>query len=204
MRPLQHPCAPRASRSRSTHGRPQLHAPLQWGAECINLTGQDAPDWPLAHVAHSSAALVLTYMPYGNTYEMRSRSRVRPPEDQLGEVIEFVEPRAEAAGSARVANVIVDPNFGIVQPATTASQKIHRQLETVWGVSRPRTLSCPLLMYAARKLERSALRARFRPRDYLLMSPRISRAPQASAEFTLQDLPGRVLRQIFNEDDSLR
>jgi len=131
-------------------------AALGWGAGWINFTGRDAPPALLEDVACAGAGLVLTYMPYGDAYAMRSRPRGEPAPDLVGAIIEFLQPRVEAARAAGVAEVIVDPNLGILHPETDDYEKIHRQLEIVWGSTRLRSLGCPLLFYAARKPERLA------------------------------------------------
>jgi len=131
-------------------------AALGWGADMINFTGEDAPSQMLEAIARARASLVLTYMPYGNAYEMRSRPRVPPPADLVGAIVAFLEPRVEAARAAGVREIIVDPNLGIIHPDTDDFEKIHLQLEIVWQADRLRSLRCPLLFYAARKPERLA------------------------------------------------
>lgn len=131
-------------------------AALGWGADMINFTGQDASSEMLDAIAGAGASLVLTHMPHGNAYEMRSRPRVAPPADLVGEIVASLEPRVEAARAAGVGEVIVDPNLGIIHPETDDYEKIHLQLEIVWQAERFRALGCPLLFYAARKPERLA------------------------------------------------
>lgn len=131
-------------------------AALHWGASMINFTGQDASGALLTAVARADASLVLTYMPHGDAYQMRSRPRPKLSLDLVGEILSFLHPRVEAARAAGIAEVIIDPNLGIIHPETDDYEKIHRQLEIVWEAGRLRSLGCPLLFYAARKPERLA------------------------------------------------
>ncbi len=131
-------------------------AALGWGADMINFTGQDATAEMLDAIARAGASLVLTYMPYGNAYDMRTRPRTRPPADLVGEILGFLGPRASAARAAGIDEVILDPNLGIIHPETDDFEKIHLQLEIVWQTERLRSLGHPLLFYAARKPERLA------------------------------------------------
>lgn len=129
---------------------------LGWGASMINFTGRDATAEMLDAIARAEASVVLTYMPYGNAYEMRSRPNPPPRADLVGEILEFLAPRVEAAHAAGIREVIVDPNLGILPADTTDYEKIHLQLDIVWQTERLRGLGCPLLFYAARKPERLA------------------------------------------------
>lgn len=131
-------------------------AALGWGADMVNFTGQDATAPLLDAIADAGASLVLTYMPHGNAYEMRSMPRRPPPVDLVGAILSFLEPRVAAARRAGIEHVIVDPNLGIIHPDTDDFEKIHLQLEIVWQTERLRSLGCPLLFYAARKPERLA------------------------------------------------
>jgi len=129
---------------------------LSWGASAINFTAGDAPGEMLEAVARSGASLVLTYMPYGDAYRIRSLPRLPAPEDPVGEVLSFLEPRVARARAAGVAEVVIDPNLGILHPGIDDFEKIHRQLAILRDVDRLRALGCPLLLYAARKPERLA------------------------------------------------
>lgn len=129
---------------------------LGWGASMINFTGQDATAEMLDAIARAEASVVLTYMPHGNAYEMRSRPHPPPRADLVGGILEFLAPRVEAARAAGVREVIVDPNLGILPAETNDYEKIHLQLDIVWQTERLRDLGCPLLFYAARKPERLA------------------------------------------------
>lgn len=131
-------------------------AALGWGADVINFTGQEASPELLETTARAGAALILTYMPHGNAYEMRSRPHVAPPADLVGEILSALEPRVETARAAGVREIIVDPNLGIIHPETDDFEKIHLQLEILWQADRLRSLGCPLMFYAARKPERLA------------------------------------------------
>ncbi len=131
-------------------------AALGWGADLINFTGQEASLPMLDAIASADASLILTYMPYGNAYEMRSQPRAATPADLVGEIVASLKPRVAAARAAGVREIIVDPNLGIIHPDTDDFEKIHRQLEIIWQAERLRSLGCPLLFYAARKPERLA------------------------------------------------
>ncbi len=87
---------------------------------------------------------------------MRSRPQAPPRADPVGEILEFLAPRAAAAHTAGIDEVIVDPNLGILPAGTDDFEKIHLQLDIVWQTERLRSLGCPLLFYAARKPERLA------------------------------------------------
>lgn len=131
-------------------------AAVDWGADVINFTGQHASAKMLEAIAGAKASLILTHMPYGNAYEMRTRPRIAAPSDAVGAILESLEPRVAEAHRAGIEDVIVDPNLGIIHPETDDFEKIHRQLEIVWQADRLRALGCPLLFYAARKPERLA------------------------------------------------
>ena len=131
-------------------------AATDWGASWINFTGESATPEMLASIARSGASLALTYMPYGNAYQMRNRPRDTPPADLVGAILSFFEPRVRAAREAGIEEVIIDPNLGIIHPETDDYEKIHLQLEIVWQTPRLRALRCPLLFYSARKPERLA------------------------------------------------
>ncbi len=126
-------------------------AALDWGAQMINFTGQNVPPDLLDAIARAQVALVMTYMPYGDAYQMRSRRQREHGSDRVGAIIDFFVPRVEAARAAGVTEVIIDPNLGIIHSGASDYEKIHTQLDIVWQASRLRTLNCPLLMYAARK-----------------------------------------------------
>ncbi len=126
---------------------------LAWGASTLNFTGEELPDPLLAATAAAGARLILTYMPYGDAYRMRDAPR-RPY--RLADVIDWFRPRVARARDAGVAEVVVDPNLGIVHPDTDDATKIHQQLEVLWNLDRVRELGCPILLYAARKPERLA------------------------------------------------
>lgn len=126
---------------------------LSWGAGTINFTGSDAPDALLRAVAREGARLVLTYMPYGDAYRMRTRP-VAP--HRLEDLEAFFHPRIARARDRGVAEVVVDPNLGILPPSVDDPMKIHLQLAVLRETERLRELGCPLLYYAARKPERLA------------------------------------------------
>jgi dihydropteroate synthase len=126
---------------------------LEAGAGAINFTGGSIGSDTLDAIAARSALLFLTFMPYGDAYRMREAPLapigIQPILDHLG-------PRVEAARRAGIEQVVIDPNVGIVHPATDDYSKIHQQLEIVWNLDALRVLGCPILLYAARKPERLA------------------------------------------------
>lgn len=126
---------------------------LSWGARMINFTGEVPSPELLDAVAGVDASLALTYMPYGDAYQMRGRPRV--PYRVEG-IVEALDPQVGRARRAGVRDVIVDPNLGIIHPDTDDFEKIHLQLEVLWNADVLRQLGCPLLLYAARKPERLA------------------------------------------------
>ena len=119
----------------------------------VNYTRGELPDELLEEVAGAGATLGITYMPYGDAYRMRGTDRVPYRVDAI---LEFLAPRVDRARAAGVAQVIVDPNLGILHPATDDHAKAHLQLEVLANVDRIRELGCPVLLYAARKPERLA------------------------------------------------
>jgi hypothetical protein len=62
----------------------------------------------------------------------------------------------EQARAAGVNEVIIDPNLGIIHPATDDYAKVQLQNGVLWNLDRLRVLGCPILLYAARKPERLA------------------------------------------------
>jgi dihydropteroate synthase len=126
---------------------------VSWGAGTINFTGSDAPDTLLRTVARAGVRLVLTYMPYGHAYRMRTRP-VAPY--RIEDLEAFFRPRIARARDRGVAEVVVDPNLGIIPPTVDDPMKIHLQLGVLRETERLRELGCPLLYYAARKPERLA------------------------------------------------
>ncbi|MEE3329740.1 MAG: dihydropteroate synthase [Myxococcota bacterium] len=130
-------------------------AALDSGAEIVNFTGQSASHELLTRVRNADATLCLTYMPYGNAYQMRT---ARPVAYRIAAVCEHLASRLLAAREAGVENekLIVDPNLGILHPDTDDYTKAYLQLEVLEHIDELRTLGCPLLLYAARKPERLA------------------------------------------------
>jgi len=126
---------------------------LQGGARMINFTGESPPARLLDAIATAGATLALTYMPYGNAYEMRSRD---PVAYRIPAILERLAPPVERARAAGIREVVVDPNLGIIHPRVDDTEKIHLQLEVLDGLDRLRALGCPILLYAARKPERLA------------------------------------------------
>jgi dihydropteroate synthase len=123
---------------------------LESGAGAINYTGGSIGSELLDRIAEQSALLFLTFMPYGDAYRMRD---AEPAAVGLQAILDHLGPKVEAARSAGVEEVVIDPNLGIIHPSTDATTKIHRQLEIVWNLDVLRNLGCPILLYAARKPE---------------------------------------------------
>jgi dihydropteroate synthase len=126
---------------------------LEAGARAINFTGGVITSQTLDAVALNSALLFLSFMPYGNAYLMRD---ARPAPVGVQAVLDHLGPKVEAARSAGIQALAIDPNLGIVHPSTDDFAKIHQQLEILWNLDALRVLGCPILLYAARKPERLA------------------------------------------------
>ncbi|MFZ4731341.1 MAG: dihydropteroate synthase [Pirellulales bacterium] len=120
------------------------------GATDINFTGATLEAAALAAVAAAGAALILTYMPYGDAYRMRDAA---PVPYRLQSLVDHLRPRVEQARAAGVREVIVDPNLGIIHPSTDDAGKTQLQNSVLWNLDRLRPLQCPILLYAARKPE---------------------------------------------------
>ena len=125
-------------------------AALAHGADAVNYTGGALPTSLLDAVASRGALLFVTYMPYENAYSMRDAA---PAAVGVDAVLEHLGPKVDAARRAGVERLEIDPNVGILHPATDDHRKIHQQLEIVWQLDRLRGLGCPILLYAARKPE---------------------------------------------------
>ena len=123
---------------------------LAEGATVVNFTGAVIGQETLAAVAAAGAPLILTYMPYGDAYRMRAAA---PVPYRLQGILDHLGPRVEEARAAGVPEVIVDPNLGIIHPATDDAGKTQLQNSVLWNLPRLRTLGCPILLYAARKPE---------------------------------------------------
>jgi dihydropteroate synthase len=124
------------------------------GADAVNFTAGTTPRALLDKVAVEEATLFLTFMPYENAYAMRMDP---PAAVGIQAVLDHLGPRVEAAHNAGIETLVIDPNLGIIHPSTDDHQKIHQQLEIIWNLDRLRSeLSCPILLYAARKPERLA------------------------------------------------
>jgi len=128
-------------------------AALSWGVGTINYTGGEVPDALLRAVADAGARLILTYMPYGDAYQMRERPVAAYGLDALED---YFRPRIARARTLGVGELVIDPNLGIIPPTVDDATKIHLQLAIVLATERLRELGCPLLYYAARKPERLA------------------------------------------------
>jgi dihydropteroate synthase len=129
-------------------------AALDRKADAVNFTARSIPSVLLDKLASSGAFLFMTFMPYEDAYAMR---QARPAAVGVQAVLDHLGPKVEAARSAGITNLVIDPNLGIIHPSTDDHQKIHQQLEIVWNLDRLRDeLDCPILLYAARKPERLA------------------------------------------------
>ena len=123
---------------------------LAEGATDINFTGQVIDPAALEAVAAADAALILTYMPYGDAYRMRGAA---PVPYRLQGLLDHLGPRVEEARAAGVREIVVDPNLGIIHPSVDDVGKTHLQNGVLWNLGRLRVLGCPILLYAARKPE---------------------------------------------------
>jgi dihydropteroate synthase len=128
-------------------------AALHAGARAVNFTGGQIGNETLDAIAESSATLFLTFMPYGDAYAMRESE---PAQISLDRILDHLAPQIQAARSAGVQEVVIDPNLGIIHAWTDDESKIHQQLEIIWNLEVLRGLGCPILLYAARKPERLA------------------------------------------------
>jgi dihydropteroate synthase len=126
---------------------------LEAGATDINFTGAEISPEALEAVAAAGAALMLTYMPYGDAYRMRDAA---PVPYRLQGLLDHLGPRVEQARAAGVKEVIIDPNLGIIHPSTDDYGKVQLQNSVLWNLDKLRVLDCPILLYAARKPERLA------------------------------------------------
>ena len=126
---------------------------LDHGADAINFTGAGLEEAMLEAVAARGATLFITYMPYGNAYEMRHSP---PAPVGIPAILDHLGPRVETARRSGVEEIVIDPNLGIIHASTDDYAKIHQQLDIVWNLDALRVLGCPILLYAARKPERLA------------------------------------------------
>lgn len=126
---------------------------LAEGATTINFTGETLTTEAVRAVAAAGATLILTYMPYGDAYRMRSTD---PVPYRLQALLDHLGPRVEQARAAGVSEVIIDPNLGIIHPGTDDIGKTQLQNSVLWNLEVLRRLGCPILLYAARKPERLA------------------------------------------------
>jgi len=126
---------------------------LERGADAINFTGGELTGAMLDAVAARGAMLFITFMPYGDAYRMRTAA---PAPVGIAAILENLGPRVQQARRAGVADVVIDPNIGIINASTDDLTKIHQQLEVIWNLDALRVLGCPILVYAARKPERLA------------------------------------------------
>jgi dihydropteroate synthase len=128
-------------------------AALEHGADAINFTGGSLESSMLEAIAARHATLFVTYMPYGNAYEMRSAP---PAPVGIPAILDHLGPQVDTARRAGIEEIAIDPNLGIIHASTDDHAKIHQQLEIVWNLDCLRVLGCPILLYAARKPERLA------------------------------------------------
>lgn len=125
-------------------------AALSGGATVINFTGGAMSSGALAAIAEAGATLILTYMPYGDAYQMRQAD---PIPYRIKRILDHLAPRVEAAREAGVREIIIDPNLGIIHPSVGDYGKVQLQNSVLWHLHRLRTLGCPIMLYAARKPE---------------------------------------------------
>ena len=125
-------------------------AALAGGATVINFTGGEISPKALAAIAEARASLILTYMPYGDAYQMRG---LDPVPYRIKGILDHLAPRVDAAKEAGVSEVIIDPNLGIIHSSVGDYGKVQLQNGVLWHLDRLRTLGCPILLYAARKPE---------------------------------------------------
>lgn len=125
-------------------------AALSGGATIINFTGGAMSPKALAAIADAKASLILTYMPYGDAYQMR---QAEPVPYRIKGILDHFAPRVEEARKAGIVDIIIDPNLGIIHPSVGDFGKVQLQNGVLWDLDRLRTLGCPILLYAARKPE---------------------------------------------------
>ena len=123
---------------------------LLGGASVINFTGSVISPTALAAIAKAKAVLILTYMPYGDAYQMR---QAEPIPYRIERILDHLAPRVEEARKAGVVDIIIDPNLGIIHPSVGDYGKVQLQNGVLWNLNRLRVLGCPILLYAARKPE---------------------------------------------------
>jgi dihydropteroate synthase len=159
---------------------------LESGAGAINFTGGEIGPRLLDAVAARSALLFMTFMPYGDAYQMRDAP---PARVGVQAILDHLGPRVAAARSAGIREIVIDPNVGIIHPSTDITTKIHQQLEIVWNLDALRSLGCPILLYAARKPE---------PMARIMMA---SAVVHAKADYIRTHTP-EMIEQLLNVDDS--
>lgn len=125
-------------------------AAVDAGATVINFTGESMSVEALQAIASAHASLILTYMPYGDAYRMRTAA---PVPYRISSILAQLGPRVREAAGAGIADIIIDPNLGIIHPSTSDHAKIQLQNRVLWSLERLRALGCPILLYAARKPE---------------------------------------------------
>lgn len=123
---------------------------LSGGASVINFTGGAISAEVLVALAKARAMLILTYMPYGDAYQMR---QAEPIPYRIERILDHLAPRVEEARRAGVVDVIIDPNLGIIHPSVGDYGKVQLQNGVLWNLYRLRALGCPIMLYAARKPE---------------------------------------------------
>lgn len=120
------------------------------GACIINFTGSLISTEALTAIAAARAGLIITYMPYGDAYQMRD---AKPVPYRIESIMAHLQSRIRQAQAAGIEDVIIDPNLGIIHPSTSDHAKIQLQNSILWNLDRLRGLGCPILLYAARKPE---------------------------------------------------
>ena len=104
-------------------------ASLDRGAAFVNFTGSKLDGEMLRAIAAARAGLIVTYMPYGDAYQMRSAA---PVPYRVPAIVSYLESRVRSALDAGVERVVVDPNLGIIHASVDDHTKIHLQHEVLF------------------------------------------------------------------------
>lgn len=122
-------------------------AAMEAGARMVNFTGRTPPQPLLAAATARSAALVLSYMPYGDPYRMRTARWRSPSIESIVSYFERQLPRLAPSPSS----LVLDPNIGMLTPDVRADRpvaiawraQIIQQLPALAALSRPIMLALP-------------------------------------------------------------
>jgi dihydropteroate synthase len=122
-------------------------AALEAGACVVNFTGR-APSKPLlTAISRRGATLVLSYMPYGDPYRMRT-ARWRNP--SIEEIADYFEERVRVLRPLPD-SLVIDPNIGMLTPTMRADRpaaiawraSIIGRLTVLEPLARPIMLALP-------------------------------------------------------------